>query len=392
MRPDITASELVRHLSNKQSQTGDIVGLLESMQEPVKPKELAKQHSTNRKAVHEVTEPLEPWAVERSNNADRKITAAGEAARRTFAHAVETVDADDLAWLARSDNRRIILYHLHAQGPTSAKEISATEGTPTKKTVRTTFEAFEEKKWVTCEEQTRKRAIIARLTMDGERAARVYDELLRKMEQVIDKAPCLRDLGLECADIPLEALAEAEIEEATPQSPYAVEKRSRELANEDFQYFRGFQSYWNGENAKAYLSAVKEGREFEVISPPLGLDALPTTPDEMKCVVDGLRADNYQWIMYPNELPCSLAILDTDLMVVGPRDPSTANNERTGAIFAQNNELIEWAMDMYESHRRQGKDPFEVSVGFGISADDLIELLRNRYMEDGEDDHSAPNA
>jgi hypothetical protein len=389
MKPDITARELVKHLSNKQSQTGDVVGLLESIQEPARPKELSKQYSVDREVVHEVTEPLEPWAVERSNTGHREITTAGETARRAFAHAVETIDADGLAWLAWSENRRTILHYLHTQGPTSAKEISATEGTPTKKTVRGNFEGFEENGWVTCEEQTRKRAIVARLTMDGERTARVYDELLRKMEQVIDKAPCLRDLGLECADIPLEALGEAEMEEATPESPFAVEKRVRELSNEDFQHFRGFQSHWNGENAKAYLSAVKEGKEFEVISPPLGLDALPTTPDEMKCVVEGLRAENYQWIMHTDDLPCSLAVLDTDLMVVGPRDPSTANNERTGAVFAENDDLIEWAMDMYESHRKEGKDPFEVSVGFSIGADDLIELLRNRYATADDDGSSS---
>jgi hypothetical protein len=107
----------------------------------------------------------------------------------------------------------------------------------------------------------------------------------------------------------------------------------------------------------------------------------------VKCVVDGLRADNYQWLMHTGDLPCSLLILDRDQMMVGPRDPGTANDTRTGGIFSQNDDLIQWAIDMYESHRQQSKDPFEVPTGFSIGVDDLIELLQSRYLS--EDDASS---
>ena len=385
MRPDLTPPELVRHLANKHSQTGDVVALLGSMQEPAAPKELAGQHSVERETVYEVTDPLQPWGVERLDNGDRQITTAGETARRAFDDAVDVVDADNLAWLAWSDNRGNLLRHVQTEGPVTVEKISDLEGFPQKKTVRKTFDKFEEQEWVNYEEQTRSRTTVARATMDGERAADVYDELLTKMEQVIAKAPCLRDLGLECADIPLKSLADAEIEEATPENPFAVEKRTRKLSTTDFQYFRGFQSHWNGENAKAYLTAVKEGSEFEVVSPPLGLKEFPTSPDEVKCVIEGLKAENYRWLMHPDKLPCSLAILDREQMVVGPRDPSTANDTRTGAIFSQNDDLISWALDMYETHRQQSKDPFEMSIGFRIGINDLIELLRNRHLtEDNE--------
>jgi hypothetical protein len=385
VKPDLTAHELVRHLANKDSQIGDVAELLKSLQEPTTPKELAEQHSVKRETVHEVTDPLQPWGVERVDNGHRQITTAGEAARRTFGDAVDDIDADDLAWLAWSDNRGNLLKHVHTEGPVTAQETSTVEGLPEKRTVRRTFDEFEERGWVNCEEQNRSRTLVARPTMDCERVADAHDELLTKMEQVIAKAPCLRDLGLECADIPLKALADAEMEEATPEYPFAVEKRARKLATTDFQYFRGLQSHWNGENAKAYLTAVKEGSEFEVVSPPLGLRELPTSPDEVKCVVEGLKAENYQWLMHPDKLPCSLAILDREQVVVGPRDPSTANNTRTGAIFSHNDDLISWALDMYETHRQQSEDPFEVSIGFSIGIEDLIELLRNRYLTEDDE-------
>lgn len=388
MRPDLTSHELVKHLSNKESQTEDVIGLLELMQDPATPKDIAEQHPVDQKAVHEVADPLEPWGVERvSDRGHRQITTAGEAARRALATALETVEADNLTWLARSENRKQILDYLHDKGPASAQKISTMESFPVKKTVRQNLDEFEERGWASCEEQAESRTIVASLNMDGERAASTYDDLLMKMTQVIDKAPCLRDLGLECADIPLKALAEAEMEEATPRYPFDIEKRVRKLSDSDFQHFRGFQSHWNGENAKAYLTAVKEGKEFEVISRPLNLKELPTNPDEVKCVIDGLRAENYRWLMYTGDLPCSLLILDRNQMMVGPRDPSTANDTRTGGIFSQNDDLIKWAIDMYESHRWQSKDPFEISTGFSIGVDDLIELLRSRYLT--EDDEAS---
>jgi predicted transcriptional regulator len=388
VEPDLTSYELIGHLSNKDSQTGDVVGLLESIQEPATPKDVAKQHSVDRRAVHEVVEPLEPWGVERvSDNAHRQITTAGEAARRALATALETVESDGLKWLARSENRKQILDYLHDEGPASAQEISSREGLPSKRTIRRDFDEFEERGWANCEEQNGSRTVVASLNMDGERTASTYDDLVVRMTQVINKAPCLRDLGLECADIPLKALAHAELEEATPRNPFDIEKRVRKLSNRDFQHFRGLQSHWNGENAKAYLTAVKEGKEFEVISRPLGLKELPTSPDEVKCVIDGLMAENYQWLMHTDDLPCSLLILDRNQMMVGPRDPSTANDTRTGGIFSQNDDLIKWAINMYESHHQQSKDPFEISTGFSIGVDDLIELLRSRYLT--EDDEAS---
>lgn len=360
------------------------------MREPATPKEVAEQHSIGRREVNEIIEPLEPWGVERvSDNAHRQITTAGEAARRALATALETVESDGLRWLARSESRKHVLDYLQEEGLTSAQTISDGENFPAKKTVRRDFCEFEDRGWGSCEERNGSRTIIASLNMDGERTAGAYDDLVTRMTQVIDKAPCLRDLGLECADIPLKALADAEMEDATPRNPFDIEERVRELSDRNFQHFRGLQSHWNAENAEAYLAAVKEGKEFEVVSRPLGLKELPTSPDEVKCVVDGLRAENYQWLMYTDDLPCSLLILDRNQMMVGPRDPSTTNDTRTGGIFSQNDDLIEWAIDTYESHRQQSEDPFDVSVGFSIGVDDLIELLQRRYLTEDDEGSSS---
>jgi hypothetical protein len=384
MRPDLTSRELVKHLAVKHSQTRNVVGLLESMQEPMKPKELAQEHAVERRVVPEITDPLEPWGVERTNDAHRQITTAGEAARQAFATALETIDADKLAWLARSENREDILDHLQEEGPDSAQGMSEIDGFPDKKTIHRTLDAFDERGWANCEEQQRSRTLIAHLTMDGERAGRVYDDLIAKMTQVIDKAPCLRDLYLGCADIPLETLGNAEIVEATPENPFRIEKRLRELSSRDFQHFRGFQSHWNGENAKAYIEAVRDGKEFEVVSRPVGLDEFPTNPDEVKCVIDGLRAENYHWLMHTDGLPCSLAIFDRQMVVVGPRDPGTTNNIRTGALFSQDDDLIDWAVNLYELHRQQAENPFDISIGVSIGINDLVELLHSRYLNDDE--------
>ena len=390
MRPDLTSDDLIKHLSQKESQTGDVVGLLEAMQEPIRPKDLAEQHPVEQETVHEVTNSLEPWGVEQvSNRGHRQITTAGEAARRAFATALETVESDQLLWIARSENRKHLLDYLQTEGLSSAQEISDREDAPVKRTVERNFTGLEKQNLATYNEQNRNRTIVAHLTKDGKRTIRVYENLSKKIEQVIDKAPCLRDLGLECADIPLKALADAEMEEATPENPFKIEKRVRKLSNRDFQHFRGFQSHWNGENAKAYLTKVKQGTEFEVISSPLCLDEIPTNPDGVKCVIDGLRAENYRWLMHTDDLPCSLAILDRGQMIVAPRDPGTANNIRTGAIFSRNDELIDWALDMYESHRQQSRDPFKISVGFSINVDDFIDFLQSRYLT--KDTETSPN-
>lgn len=389
MRPDKTRWELINHLANKDSQmgeAGDITQVLKSAQEPIGPKELSETHPITREKVHEITEPLEPWGVESLQDGRREITTAGEIARRSYKEAIETINPDDLAWLARSENRGEILDELRTTGATSAKKLSEEVSADTR-TIRRNYEQLDDRDWnvIDCEDRTRDRSKVATLTMEGERVSRTYSDLLLKIEQVIDKAPCLRDLGLECANIPVKALAGEEMVEATPEHPLQIEKRVRKLSNVDFQHFRGFQSHWNGENAKAYHSAVRDGKQFEIVSPPLGLDALPTDAEEVKCVVEGLQAENYQWLMYSGELPCSLAILDRDQMVVGPRDPGTANRVRTGAVVSSNDKLIKWALKMYETHRQQTRDPFDVSVGFSIGVEDLIELLRNRYLEEDDE-------
>lgn len=122
-----------------------------------------------------------------------------------------------------------------------------------------------------------------------------------------------------------------------------------------------------------------------MVSPPLGLDEFPTSPDEVECVVEGLKAENYRWLMHTDELPCSLVILDREQVVIGPRDPSTTNDVRTGAIISHNDELVSWAMDMYETHRKQAKEPFDISIGLNIGMNGLIDLLTNRHLsEDSE--------
>ena len=381
MRPDIDRWELTRHFANKDRQTSDITALLESMHEPAKPGELSEAHSLARETIYEVAEPLVPWAIERDRTGAHRLTPAGEIARRTYNEATETIQSEDIKWLSWSENRGHLLNELHDTGPISPKELSERDQMPRKRTIRRNFDDFEDRDWIIREDHSE----VAKLTIDGEETSREYHELLIKMEQVIDKAPCLRDLGLECSDLPVVALADTEMVEATPGNPLRIERRVGELSNKEFEHFRAFQSHWNSENAEAFHPHVKAGKQFETISRPLGYEEIPKNASDIRIIAEGLKAENQRWLMSPEELPCSLVILDTDYIAIGARDPASSNQIRTGALFSSNDELIDWGLSLYKDYKQEATDPFNFSVGFSIGIDELLTLLREHLQDDDED-------
>lgn len=338
---------------------------------PVTVSALQEHHSITRPtANNHLSELADLGLVFQQSDKAYAITGGGAIALRILEDQCDRIERDTLAKVVRSSAKPMLL-RVYSEEVAQSTTIDAFDSQFSRSTRSAHRRAFEQEGWITREGSS------YRLTSIGESVLDSYEKLERAFEQIIDKAPCLRDIGPECEGLPVAELADAEqiIGRIGSPSLEGVRKYER-LIRSDFERCRGLSSYYEAGYARAYASAVEDGKEVEVVITPKVLRELPFgEPEQWGPIKTQVLAENCRGYLYRGSLPVSFALFDEEIVVFGAPDPAEIDLSEygmTGTIFAENEAVIEWAIDLFESYQRASKSEPEMN-----STADIIRTVKS---------------
>lgn len=339
---------VVPKIINALVDSGSQLNILRELSEhPTTPAGLDERNIVSRKTAHSHLTTFANRGWSERNDEEYELTAAGVIVLRQSEDCLDTVGQKGLAALTRTPFNVRLLHTLNEES-IRPSDLAGEERSPSRSRITQIRRNFEEHGWIQREQG------LYGLTTAGEHAVRAYNSLASTIEQVIDKAPCLRFLPPECGDLPILALEEAEVIVRTGKAPYKATNKYISLADSGFHSLRSFNSFYDAKIAEAYLPAIKAGAEIEQISSPRMMTEVPIgDPTYRKIAREGFRAKNCHWLIHRHELPIGLAIFDEDRVFIAPRDPTEVDPELSGTILSTNEEVVEWAIGLYERYREQ---------------------------------------
>ncbi len=376
--------DLLVHLVGIQSRDPPApIDLLESIgDEPKGQTTLHESWSITRKNVYNALEPLQEQYIIVREREKYVLTGYGV----VLCNAVETVFADSpldrsgLRFLLASNNRVTLLRELKAT-PARKATLANTDGLPSRTTVHRAIEGFVDKEWVTQGDGER-----YGLTEIGREILTTYTDLLRDIQAAESRSEFLYCCDETVADIPLDALADAEMVVDTPQTPDSSHAAFRRLAEQDPDEFRGLLSTVSNASAEVGDSIICSGTETELITPQRVLYNLPTDEPYKEHVRRGLEAQNFEFFVVPDTdiFPVGMALFDSETVYMGPANiTQIPRGASAGTIVGSNDALVEWAETLYAEYRKQAQTPSQnILENLWQKVTDKIPLVRHRNIGD----------
>ncbi|EJN57321.1 transcriptional regulator FilR1 domain-containing protein [Halogranum rubrum] len=334
---------------------------------------LAVEFDTTRKTINQLVSEFTELGFITSAEDGYRLTGAGAIALQQYTNAADTIGEERLQFLVTSQNRVTILRSLHEHSARKG-ELASRQNLPSRSTVGRTIDTAQTYGHVTrttCGDYT--------VTSHGEAVLETYDDLLHAFQQILDKTPCLQNLGVECAELPVSALDGEEMVTGNPKNPFTQRNKLvaflDSLDETEIDHIRTFSSYFDLEISKAFNPLMRSETRMDVISPATALDEMPTVAEGAEHVKQGLGAENVHWQLYPGELPVGLLIVDKDWVVAGPKSVSDAT-EVSGTVYCSDPEIVKWAIDLHEAYMSDSKKPLEhLADSFRSASNTLLEKV-----------------
>lgn len=370
----MNAREVIEHVSRSDRRLQILQALRERSS---KPSELAERVEVDRTPVYTALEDLEQCGGVVSIEGRRKLTAAGDVAVRETLAASEAVGREAIAHLASStDNNRFHVLEGISEG-LSRGEMVHDDQYPSRSTINRAMEDFEAFEWVTPRPGST-------LTQTGTEVLDAYSELNRLMEIAIEKLAYLRHVDPMKVDLPIDLIADAQLVQSRPNRPQRADAHMRERINEGFDHAKVFASYYSEGEVTPMFEQVEQGSSWEAITPLPSHVPLPDSRPEIKHFRMGLGTDRVEWNIYPDDLPVDMILFDSDRVLLGT--DFELETTRTDAILDSTNpELIEWAHDLYDSHKKRSSTPLDYLLGpikeKGIYQALRLDWVRGRTVE-----------
>jgi predicted transcriptional regulator len=352
-----TSSDLVAHLLGVgRSHSHSPEQLLRELGDGAESsQQLGDRLQISRASVHRALDPLVDEKILFNQDGQFTLTGSADVYLRVIE---ETVSAPDvsrsaLRFLFGSPARLPLLRSFQAK-PASKSELAHGDEAPSKTTVYRNFSKFEERGWVTSDQTGH-----FQLTDTGQRVLSSVETLLERTEIVMDRAELLYGCR-EVADIPVEALANAELYVDTPDTPHSTSGVLRKLADPNLDSMYGFCSVVSYEYADAWDPVIRSGTQIEIIVTEQVLRSLPTEGPYTEHVRRGLNAENFGMLVEPEleYLPIGLAIINDEMIMVGtPHEYATGNHVHMAAGVSDDPDLVAWGKEMYDRYREHARPP-----------------------------------
>jgi predicted transcriptional regulator len=197
-------------------------------------------------------------------------------------------------------------------------------------------------------------------TPTGTALLRRIDTLEHRIDLITDHESLLHKFSSECADFPVTALTDVRLVEGSPGQAFAERNAyvnfMRQLDVEEIDHIRQFASFFDVEMRDVYWPFVESGTQVDLVSPERIRDQLPTTRAGIRYAQRGFAAENVSWYIYPDTIPVGIVLFDDQWAVVGIQEPFGAKRS-SATIFTQNEQIIDWALDVYLSCRSEARPP-----------------------------------
>jgi predicted transcriptional regulator len=323
--------------------TLDVVSALSEEQSVT---ELAERFDTSRRQIYRTLDPLaDAGLLVRDDGFES--TAAASRVLDAYELATAHTDADGLAYLAGSEHRPAMLRALDTESMTK-RDLMESETLPSRTTVHRSVDRFETEGWVTT-------AGGVELTPAGRTTLSAFDEFVVSVEQVVEKAPLLRQLDSEI-DLPLPALTETELITERGDDPFALLEASIEAADirgSGVGHVRTVVPFFSPVMFSEFESLVDRETTFEVIYTQTAYQQL-TTPRNARYLAGFLFAPYVEIRIYPEPLTWGLGLYDDTVMLAG----STESSEQA-AVVGETPAFTTWANETFDGLWARSETPSE---------------------------------
>ncbi len=327
--------------------------VLRSLDEaPMTASTIADSSQITRQTASRHLARLTDWGLTKSAvTGGYELTAGGKIVLEAFEACPDGLDREPLTQLTRSKHTIPLLQTLSEQ-PSRPSELTGTaDGSPSRATVRRALRMFETEGW--CEEADGKH----RLTSTGEHTLERYEELAETIEQVLEKAPWFQRLSPIRTDIPVRALADAELYVSSPHSPGIVLATALKLCDPRLDNFRVLTSIFNPTLFTAYDKLLKLGLKGEAIVDSSLYERLHE--EEMEYFLDDSNYGNFQIFCLEEPLTLGIGIYDGKQIAIGAYN-DTGEGEHIAMILSSNKAVVKWGEDLYNCYRKRARDPTEI--------------------------------
>lgn len=258
--------------------------------------------------------------------------------------------AGTLDLLTRSDNRVALLRALADGGPLDRYDLEDRLDV-SRRTVTRALDTLAEEGYVGERESG------YALTAFGRLSVRAYREYSEEMSLLERYRPLLRDLDADRFVLDPELLRGADLTVASEASPYAILDRVLEL-RADATRIREFAPGIEDKSVRQLADRLRDGADLaaEVVLPPGALEAAQSHPEYGDDHRVAREAESVDFFVYPDRFSTFLGVLDDTVALAAGSD-----GRPSALAVSDRPELREWALDRFESLRREGTPPADRS-------------------------------
>lgn len=248
-----------------------------------------------------------------------------------------------LGFLARSETRPAVLGRLASDGP-SRRSGLADALDVSERTVARTVEAIEDREWATATESGYV------LTALGEHVLETYESATESLSVGETLEPALARLRADVCDVPVHALADAEVVEATEGAPNAPLEGALSF-RQSADSLRELSSIVTKESAAQVGRRLREGDidELELVVERGVVEAVEETPEFEDSFRELVDADAAAVFVHEGPFPFLLA-LSPDAAAIG-----VTNDDGFPSVLvvADSPAAHDWAESVYEQFREE---------------------------------------
>jgi predicted transcriptional regulator len=341
----MNSTEVIKRLTkNGQSPVGTIRLLDQLHQQPRKAAAIADQNEIAVNTVYRSLDPFEEIGLVDKNEEKYRINGAGAVLVSSFNSATTEIRREDISFIVSSENRLYILNQFWNQQDRILRLNDFNGDAPARSTIERIMGGFEQRGWVA--ENTSQAYT---LTIDGERVMRTYRRLSLSIDQTIVKIPCLRNIGVECQGLPVDALEGERMVVANPSRPFHSRRAHIRFVDQidetNVEYVRGFAKYHDQEVSNMIIPFVENGAQFDCVSEKEAFHQAISELNDSTASKPWKFVTNFRWKVSPKSLPMGMLIFDDRWVVFGPADLGNMS-EVSGVIFAADERVVQWAIEL----------------------------------------------
>lgn len=277
-----------------------------------------------------------------NSQAGYKLTAGGKLVLDAAKTCLAVIERDQLSYLTSSTHALELLQSLSGKQTRPRSLVDSTTGSPSRTTVQRILQMFMDAGWSSSDQGAYQR------TQAGSAVFDAYEELAMTIEHVMAKAPWLQRLGPERADVPVEALPDADVVVSGPDSPGIVLGHALDLCDVGLSRFRALTSIFNPTLFRAYNTLLKLGLPGEAIVDQSVYTHLHDA--ELEHYLDDSDYKDFRIGHLDNSLTLGIGLYGEGKVAIGAYN-EVGEGDHIAMLISSNDDLVDWGTALYDYYR-----------------------------------------